>query len=308
MARHSERRRPSPDELAALTGRWLPGLALKALVRSALEGLGVSLCLHRLAARPRPTDWQPGLSIPAPELDELIEGLLAARPRRLSITFDDGYREVAGYLATRAPRYPEVDFTFFICPEKVEARAGFRWDLVEESIKAGHDLRAEVLNAPAELAMENARPELLALPALADYELCTLEELKALTKLPNVRLGNHTSLHLSPANSPDELVKADFERSTQTFTRLFGAPTQFAFPFGTPRFHFAQRHVDWLRALGDFPIWTTEARPYRMEEVGPGSVLPRFPVDGRKSARELAGWIAARSIDFRARGKRELSS
>lgn len=287
-----------------MAGRWLPGPALGALLTGALRGLGVSLCMHRIAARPRPTDWQQGLSMPAPELDALIELLLAARPGRLSVTFDDGYREVGAYLRSRAAKYPEVDFVFFICPEKTEQRAGFRWDLVEESIKSGADRRAELLDAPAEVLLENERPELRALAGVEDYALCTVEELKALEKLPNVRLGNHTSLHLSAANTPDEVVKADFERSTQTFTRLFGKQQQFAFPFGTPKHHFEQRHVDWLRALGDFPIWTTEARPYRMKELRPGGVLPRFPVDGRKDARTLAGWIAARALDFRARGTR----
>ncbi len=287
-----------------MAGRWLPGRALQALLTGALGGLGVSLCMHRIAARPRPTDWQQGLSMPAPELDALIELLLAARPGKLSVTFDDGYREVGAYLRSRAAKYPEVDFVFFICPEKTEARAGFRWDLVEESIKSGLGRRDELLKAPADVLLENERPELRALAGVDDYALCTVEELKALERLPNVRLGNHTSLHLSAANTPDDVVKADFQRSTQTFTRLFGPQKEFAFPFGTPKHHFEQRHVDWLRTLGDFPIWTTEARPYRMEELRPGGVLPRFPVDGRKDARTLAGWMAARALDFRARGTR----
>jgi hypothetical protein len=33
-------------------------------------------------------------------------------------------------------------------------------------------------------------------------------------------------------------------------------------------------------------------------------VLPRFPVDGRQDAASLAGWIAARSLDFRVRGSK----
>ena len=260
--------------------------------------------MHRVAARPRGSDWQKGLSMPAHELDELIELLLTAGPARLSVTFDDGYRDAAGYLRSRAPRFPSVDFTNFICPEKVEARAGFRWDLVEESLKRQEprDAALALLRAPTDVAKENSRPELRALTGIEDYALSTVDELKELTATPNVRLGNHTSLHLSSTNSPDDVVKADFERSTATFTRLFGAPTQFAFPFGTPRFHFQQRHVDWLRALGDFPIWTTEARPYRLVEFGTRAVLPRFPVDGSKDATTLAGWIAVRSLDFRARG------
>jgi peptidoglycan/xylan/chitin deacetylase (PgdA/CDA1 family) len=302
MPRNSERRRISPDELAGHAGRWLPAPALKALLSRALQGLGVSLCLHRIAARPRPTDWQQGLSMPAPELDALIDLLREAKPARLSITFDDGYREAAAYLASRAPRFPDVDFTFFVCPEKAETGAGFRWDLVEESIKSGAEVREALLGAPVDVRAENSRSELIALSRLRDYELCGVDELRTLTKFPNVQLGNHTSLHVSAANSPDEVVKADFERSTAVFTRLFQAPAQFAFPYGTPRHHFGQRHVEWLRALGEFSIWTTEARPYRLEEVRPGGVLPRFPIDGRKNASELAGWIAARSLDFRVRG------
>lgn len=306
MARNQERRRPSPDELAGLAGRLLPGPVLRPILGRALQNLGVSLCLHRVAARPRPTDWQPGLSIPAPELDALIELLLSSRPGAakgwLSVTFDDGYRDAAEYLRTRAPRFPDVEFLFFVCPEKAETRAGFRWDLVEESLKAGRPNAGALLDEPVDLARENLRPELRALTSLDDYALSTVEELRALREIPNLQLGNHTDLHRSPANSPDALVKADFERSTAAFTRLFGPPRHFAFPFGTPRHHFAQRHVDWLRGLGDFPIWTTEARPYRLEERAARAVLPRFPVDGNKDALTLAGWIAARSLDFKVRG------
>ena len=287
-----------------LVGNALPGPALKKLLAAAVRGLGISLCLHRVSARPRSSEWQKTLSIPAYELDELLELLLSAGPARLSVTFDDGYSDAAGYLRTRAARFPTVDFTFFICPEKAEVRAGFRWDLVEESLKRREprETAMALLKAPADVTKENARPELRALTGSQDYALCTVEELKELTALPNVRLGNHTNLHLSSANAPDEVVRADFEHSTAAFTRLFGAPTQFAFPFGTPRFHFQQRHVDWLRALGDFPIWTTEARPYRLVEVKPQAVLPRFPVNGTKNASTVAGWIAARSFSFRARG------
>ena len=257
--------------------------------------------MHRIAARPRPGDWQPGLSMPAPELDTLIELLLSSRPGPsrdwLRVSFDDGYRDAGEYIRTRAPRFPEVTFDFFICPEKTETRAGFRWDLVEQS-----KLEKALLTSPPDVESENHRPELRALAEHPEYALSTLEELRELAAMPNVTLGNHTSMHLSSAKFSDEVIKADFQRSTATFTRLFGAPANFAFPYGTPRYHFERRHVDWLRALGTFPIWTTEARPYRLDELRPGGVLPRFPVDGRKDAHSLAGWIAARSFAFRARG------
>ena len=31
----------------------------------------------------------------------------------------------------RAPRWPEVEWLYFVCPQKTERRVGFRWDLAE---------------------------------------------------------------------------------------------------------------------------------------------------------------------------------
>jgi hypothetical protein len=300
----------SPDALASKAGQMLPAPVRRVVLGRALDGVELSLCLHRVLPSPRATDWQSGLSIPAPVLEALIDELLRARSGSpggwLSVTFDDGYRDAGEWLLVNAPRFPDVDFVFFICPEKTEARTGFRWDLVEERLKSGTPRDEAIgLMAPVpDVLTENLRPELQALPALPEYPLTAVDELRALQELPNVKLGNHTNLHLSSTRFPDEVVKADFERSTAHFEKLFGPLEHFAFPFGTPKHHFAQRHVQWLRALGKFPIWTTESRPFRPAEKGPSAVLPRFPVDGRQDAASLAGWIAARSLDFRVRGSK----
>lgn len=302
----SLRQRLAPNALAALAGERLPTPALRALVGGAFRGLHAALCLHRVGAT-RPTDWQPGLSMPADELGALLELLLVSRPGDadgwLTVAFDDGYRDAAAWLTANAPRFPQVEFLFFVNPEKAERRAGFRWDLVEERLKAGDtpDAARALTDAPCDLDGENRRPELQALAEHPAYALCTPEELRAVVR-HNVTLGNHTNLHLSSARSPDALVREDFRRSTADFERLFGPQRQFAFPFGTPRWHIDVRHVRWLRELGSFPIWTTEARPFRREERQPGAALPRFPIDGTKPAHALAGWMAARALDFRVRG------
>ncbi len=312
MAGNQERPRMNQEELAYLLGRLTPGPARQVVLGQTLRGLAASLCLHRVAPKARATDWQQGLSIAPAQLDELIETLLSSRPGPangwLSVTFDDGYRDAGDYISTRAARFPHVNFLFFICPEKTEKRVGFRWDLVEESIKEGQprDAALSLLSAPTQVEHENLRAELRSLASREDYALCTLEELKALQALPNVQLGNHTNLHLSSNNAPDDVIKADFERSTAQFERLFGPQKHFAFPFGTPRYHFAERHVAWLRSMSQAVIWTTEPRPYRFDEEKPQAVLPRFPIDGSQDSASLLGLIIARSLQYRFKGPRNL--
>lgn len=296
-----------PDAAASWAGAHLPKPALIALLRSSLGDFALALCLHRVARHDRPSDWQPGLNMAPAELDALIELLLASRPGAsgwLTVSFDDGYDDAARYIASRALKYPGVDFMFFICPEKLETRAGFRWDLAEEALRAGTALETAraVVDAPIDVTAENTRGDLKALSGKPEYELASLDAVRSLAALPNVKLGNHTNLHLSAGKFSDEQVFADYKRSTEVFTRLFGTQHEFAFPFGTPRWHFGQRHVDQLRELGDFTMWSTEARPYERSERKPGAVLPRYPVNGRQSARQIAGWVAARALGFRARG------
>ena len=71
--------RLSPDAHATMTGKALPRPALEVGVGAALAGLGLSMCLHRVGPK-RATDWQPGLSIEASTLDDLLELLLSRRP------------------------------------------------------------------------------------------------------------------------------------------------------------------------------------------------------------------------------------
>lgn len=298
-----------PDDLARRAGASLPRPVLTTSVGAALAGFGVSLCLHRVGP-PRPSDWQPGLRIDPAALDDLLELLLAGRPGSsanwLSLSFDDGYRDSAEYIRTRAPQFPAVEFFFFVCPRKLEQRAGFRWDAVERSLLAGtpRDAAKQALDAPFDTATENTRDDLRALTNDPSFELATVDEVRALGTLPNVRLGNHSNLHASPRRLSDEVASRDYRESRADFERLFGAQQHFAFPFGTPGHHVEQRHVDFVRALGPSVLWSTETRPFLLSERRNGAVLPRFPVDATHSASELAGWIAARALDFRLRRKR----
>jgi hypothetical protein len=248
------------------------------------------------------------MTMPAGDLDGLIELLLASRRGGdpwLSVTFDDGYADCVEYVARRAPRYPEVEFLVFACPEKIERRAGFRWDLVDRDVRGGRQLEEAWhahMDQPRDVLAENEREDLRALAALPEYRLATLEDLRAISRLPNVALGNHTNCHFKACELSPEQFAVEVERSEADFARLFGDSAHFAFPYGWPLFDGA--HVATLLARTRGLVWSTTRRPYRPDERRARALLPRFPVDGRWGARGTAAWIAGRSAIFRARGPR----
>jgi peptidoglycan/xylan/chitin deacetylase (PgdA/CDA1 family) len=278
----------------------LPRPLLQTYLGRALSGLNVALCLHRVSIQGRrPGEMQPALSIPAAELDALVELLLASRrtdERWLTLTFDDGYADAAEYIRTRAERFPTVDLLLFLCAAKTEQRVGFRWDLVEQ----GEASFAEI-GQRTDVRTENQRPELARLASLPDYALATVEECQQLARLPNVQLGNHTNCHFRQTSLSLEDAQLEYETSKRDFERLFGPQRHFAFPFGTPGKEFDASHVERLRAMGDPFMWSTVGAPYRQDEVRPGAVLPRFPIDGRETHQQLAFWIASRAVTFRWR-------
>jgi len=297
------------SEAFGRAGAMAPLGALRAGLSAALGGLHVSLCLHRVGPA-HPGSTQPEKTIPAGELDALVELLLSSRRRAtapwLSVTFDDGYADAAEYIATRAARYPEAEFLFFVCPGKLETGAGFRWDLVEAAVRHGRtaEQAAESLRLPLDVESENARADLRGLTREPAYRLATVEEVRELTRAGNVLLGNHTNCHFPAADLDEERLARDLTHSTADFARLYGGPAHFAFPFGIPGRSFGRRDVEVVRRFGAPVIWSTESRPYRAAERAPGRVVPRYAVLGTWPHRSLAGWIAGRALVYRARGTR----
>ncbi|GAC1345386.1 MAG: hypothetical protein NVSMB23_21460 [Myxococcales bacterium] len=277
--------------------------SLAGALRASLGGRRVALCFHRVAAQRRQGELRPKLTMPPAEIDRLIAFIaeaVAREPRALTVSFDDGYRDSAEYVLSRAPRLPGVEWLFFLCPEKTERRAGFRWDLAETRRQAAPDLDVdEVLFAPVDLAAENQRAELLRLPAEPGFEMADLALCRELQRLPNVALGNHSNVHHRPALMTDAQFRAECEASTRDFARLFGPPAHFAFPFGVPGHDFTAAHVAALRSAGTFLLWSTEPRPHRASERAAGAVLPRFAVDGTRTWKETAGQILVHALRTR---------
>ena len=221
-------------------------------LRSNLGELRLALVFHRVS------DTRSKLGMPAEEIDRLIDFLFQARGE-LTVSFDDGYRDAADYVLSRAPLYPGIEWLYFVCPEKTEHRTGFEWD--------------------------------------AAPDLASLEQCREIQRLPNAVLGNHTNSHQRPVLLPG--FREEIERSLRDFRRLFGPQLHLAIPYGVPGEDFSPDHVDELRALGDFLIWSTEPRPFHPDERRNGAVLPRFAVDGTRTWKETAVHIALHALRAR---------
>jgi hypothetical protein len=281
--------------------------SLARLVRASLGERQVALCFHRVAERRRDGELIPKLTMPPAEIDRLIRFLLEAVGRSdgwLTVSFDDGYLDSAEYILSRAPRFPEVEWLFFVCPEKTERQVGFRWDLAETRRRSNPGLDEDrIIFGPVDLSSENLRSELVQLAGEPGFRLADVELCRRIQRLPNAALGNHSNVHQRPALLAFEQYRAEYQASTRDFHRLFGPPAHFAFPFGVPEHDFFAEHVDAVRRLGRFLIWSTEPRPFHARERSQGAVLPRFAVDGTRTWNELAAHIAIHAFRTRFRGQ-----
>jgi peptidoglycan/xylan/chitin deacetylase (PgdA/CDA1 family) len=281
------------ERASAATSHLLSDAQIWRLFASALSGLSLALCLHRVSHTKRDD-----VHVAPDELDRFIERARRARSKEglahrpwLTVTFDDGYESACRYVESRAEHLPDVEFVLFVCPEKIERGAGFRWDLRDATTWLHRDI-----------ATENRRLDLQAIALKQDNRLASVDELRRLRRFSNVHLGNHTNCHFRASELTPEVFAAEMERSSADFERLFGPEDHFAFPFGGPEVDFDARHIDILRNTGRRVIWSTSRRPYLATQRHPGAVLPRIPVDGRATATETALSVAVRAMLSRARG------
>jgi peptidoglycan/xylan/chitin deacetylase (PgdA/CDA1 family) len=284
--------------------------SLARILRASLGERCLALCFHRIVATRRDGELLPKLSMPAAEVDRLLRFLVDAahRPDRwLTVSFDDGYRDAADYVLARAPRFPGVDWLFFLCPQKTERKVGFRWDLAETRRRLHPALDTDgLIFAPVDLSLENLRADLRRLAADARFALADVDVCRRIQRLPNAALGNHTNVHHRQVLLDLDRCRDEYRRSTEDFRRLFGELRHFAFPFGVPELDFAGEHVEALRRIGGLEIWSTEPRPYDASERGEGSVLPRFAVDGTRTWKESVAHIILQSIRSRLRRREDL--
>jgi hypothetical protein len=285
-----------------VTARLTPVSILRFAYKRATAGLSVAVCLHRVSPKRRPRDPYPQTTATPDDIDTFLR-IAASKSEtekpRLSMCFDDGYSDSAEYIASRAPLYPAVEWGFFVCPEKIVKRAGFRWDLYEMVGGEGRTHLRAALRRELNVGKENDRPELHDVGSRPEFALATLERCRELAAMPNVVLGNHTNTHFIPNTLPIEQALVDLRASTHEFETHFGTMRQFAFPFGVPGLHFSREHVDALRKLRGALLWSTEERPYNPAERRPGSVLPRMVFRGLWGGKAMALWTTYCALRFK---------
>lgn len=280
---------------------FVPSPALRSFYRRSTRGFGVAVCLHRVARRPEPGSPVPEMTTSPGAIDSFLRIVADCHDNRsapLVMCFDDGYADAIEYVGTRAPRYPDVDWMVFVCPEKAEKQAGFRWDLLAgrgRSLVVRPRLSRELSRA-LDPAGENDRPDLRAVALRPEYRLASVEQCRKLARLPNVTLGNHSNVHFRLTDLPVEEARRELARSSERFEKLFGRrASDFAFPFGGDG-QVGVDHVASLRATDNPVMWTTQGLPFAPENRTAGSVLPRFVFLGNWSPRAMALWIAVQSV------------
>lgn len=236
-----------------------------------------ALCLHRVTDQRRATDPYPDNTFIEKDLLTLLDLLYRLMPaHHLVITFDDGYLDAIQFVSTYASRYERATFLIFICPEKTALQAGFRWDLFE-SLSDDRSF-VQVLNEPVDISEENHRADLRSVGKDPRFRLATVQEVKALTSFPNVKLGNHSNCHFNFAKMPEATWKKELGVSFQLFTQLFGPTEHFAFPFGTPSSQFTSEQARFIKEHYDVKVWSTAKGGNAM--AGNPVYLNRFPLPG----------------------------
>ena len=279
---------------------FLPGIVplrlSRYLIKCCSSAVEVALCLHRVGKTRNLNTALPDLIICEEKLDKLLRNLAVAFELRdqskpvLTVTFDDGYFDAYNFIFSRAKQYPQFNWIFFICPQKLLKRAGFRWDLYARTFN-GEDLDNFCFNNQ-NIKTENDRSDLKEVCASDIFSLASVADCRALIENPNVFLGNHTNCHFRTSCLSCDEARLEISESFADFAMLFGNCDHFAFPIGTPVKDFSKRDVDLVREVFTGKIWSLEQNISSRSHDGTWGTFPRIGINGRLSLRAILFKIA----------------
>jgi peptidoglycan/xylan/chitin deacetylase (PgdA/CDA1 family) len=223
------------------------------------------------------------------------------RPRTVSVTFDDGYRDNL-YEAKPLLELHGVPATVFIITGYVQSSRDFWWDVLERLCRTADragDFDAMYRSLYAELQPLGDGERQVSLDQLADetgtraptcVETMTTAELESLATSSLIELGAHTVTHplLTTLSAAEQLHEM---RASKRFVEEVVGQTirSFSYPFGS----YEPASVTSARMAG-FTCACTSAR----SPVAAGAnvfELPRFPIgnwSGEELERKLSTWLA----------------
>lgn len=231
-----------------------------------------------------------------------------ARPRRIAVTLDDGYRDNLEH-ALPVFRRHKVPFTIYVCPGLTERTSELWWAALERVI-AGADDISLTGHGPAD-ALETRTPAQkrrafalwrswlttkvdetqqrvairalaakygLDLPALAAELVMDWDEVRRIAADPLCTIGAHTMTHpalarLAPQDALREMARSAERIAVETGVR----PRTIAFPYGYPAAAGA-REGGLAEQAGFAGSFTTQ--PGYVRRAGSRHALPRVSVNG----------------------------
>jgi peptidoglycan/xylan/chitin deacetylase (PgdA/CDA1 family) len=289
-------------------------------IRDAWRSSSLVLLYHRVATVPhdpwglcvRPAHFEEHLAVLARRrvvgpLAELVAAVARGRrqARRVVLTFDDGYAEVASRAVPALERHG-LPATVFVTTDAIDGEREFWWDeleriVLDRQVGAGNAERIELYHAlHTSLARlgPTARRACLArllewageapLPRQSHRPL-DVAGVRVLAASPCVTLGAHSVHHPYLSRLPEAEQRAEVVESRRRLEDVSGRPVvDFAYPHGDHD----QRTIALVRAAGYRSACSTHAATaWARSDV---FALPRVEapdVDGEAFARWLDQWM-----------------
>jgi peptidoglycan/xylan/chitin deacetylase (PgdA/CDA1 family) len=223
------------------------------------------------------------------------------RPRTVSVTFDDGYRDNL-YEAMPLLERHGVPATVFVVTGYIESGRDFWWDVLErvcrtvaregefDGLYRAYHTELQALDHGERQAVLDQRADETGSKPPARVETMTTAELESIAASPLIDVGAHTVTHplLSTLGAAEQLD--EMRASKRYLEEVVGRPIRsFSYPFGS----YDADSVMSVRTAG-FSCACTSAR----RKVTAGTdvfELPRLPIgnwSGEELERKLSTWLA----------------
>lgn len=262
------------------TGLILLGYVRRAKDESFQEGVITSVKFHNPSRKlfRKIVDWfrENGyVFLSCDQLLDILEQKIPCPRGAVWVSLDDGWKGNIDNVIPTAVEY-NIPITIFIYTDAIEDGT-FWWQAVNESanrLPAGFRDIETIWKLP-----EDSRKQVLKLisqvrsPATSKREAMTVEDVRCISKIPQVALGSHTVTHAVLPNCSDYQVDYELRESKRKLEEWAGTPIR---AFAYPRGYFDNRARRFLQEYGYGLAATAEQKFARSD--GDRYLLPRTDV------------------------------